>query len=60
MEGLIQVSCRKVNLGKTSYQVVCRKTREETGLHIVPIYLIMDKEFNCDLYIIDIEERISQ
>ncbi len=55
MEGLIQVSCKKVDLKETSYQVVCRKTREKTGLYIVSVYLIMDKEFNCNLYTTDIE-----
>ena len=60
MEGLIQVSCEKVDLEETSYQAVCRETREETGLHTAPVYLIMDKSFNCDLYIMDIEESIPQ
>ncbi len=39
---------------------VCRKIREETGLYIALIYLTTDKEFNCDLYITDIGERILQ
>ncbi len=60
MEGLIQVSCGKVNPEETSYQAVCRETREETGLHTVPVYLIMDKSFNCDLYTTNIGERMSQ
>ncbi len=60
MEGLIQVSCEKVDLGETSYQAVCRETREETGLHIAPVYFTMDKGFNYDLYITDIRERIPQ
>src|SRR6266498_4565168 len=60
MEGLIQVPCGKVNPGETSYQAVCREIREETGLHTAPIYLITDKGLNCDLYMMDIGERISQ
>ncbi len=60
MEGLIQVSCEKVDLGETSYQAVCRETREETGLHTAPVYLTTDKRFNCDLYTTDIGERIPQ
>ncbi len=60
MEGLIQVSCGKVDLGKTSYQAICRETREETGLHTAPVYLTIDKGFNCDLYTTDIGERKSQ
>src|SRR6266540_1262309 len=60
MKGLIQVPYEKVDPGETSYQVVCRETREETGLHTAPVYLITDKSFNCDLYTIDIGERIPQ
>ncbi len=60
MEGLIQVPCEKVDPGETSYQAVCRETREETGLHTVPVYLITDKSFNCDLYTTDIGERTPQ
>ena len=60
MEGLIQVPCGKVNLGKTSYQAVCREIRKEMGLYIASVYLITDKGFNCDLYITDIEERRPQ
>ncbi len=60
IEGLIQVSCGKVNSGETSYQAVCRETKEETGLYTASIYLTVDKGFNCDLYTIDIGERISQ
>ncbi len=60
IERLIQVLCRKVNPGKTSYQAVYRETREETSLYIVPVYLIMDKKFNCDLYITNIRKKISQ
>ena len=52
MEGLIQVSCEKVDPEETSYQAICRETREETGLHTASIYLITDKSFNCDLYCI--------
>ncbi len=55
---LIQVPCKKVDPGKTSYQAVCRETREETGLQTAPVYLTMDKGFNCDFYITDIGERI--
>jgi len=58
MEGLIQVPCGKVDPGETSYQAACRETRKETGLHTAPVYLITDKSFNCDLYTIDIGERI--
>jgi len=59
MKGLIQVPCRKIDIGETSYQVVCRETREEMSLHTAPIYLTIDKDFNYDLYITDIGERIS-
>ncbi len=60
MEGLIQIPCRKVDPKEISYQAVCRETREEMGLHIILVYLITDKSFNCDIYTIDIGERISQ
>ncbi len=60
MKGLIQVPCEKIDPGETSYQAVCRETREKTGLYTAPVYLITDKDFNCDLYITDIEERIPQ
>ncbi len=60
IEGLIQVPCGKVDSGETSYQVVCREIKEETGLHTAPVYLITDKSFNCDIYTTDIEERIPQ
>ncbi len=60
IEGLIQVPYGKVDLGEMSYQAVCKETREETGLHIVPVYLTIDKGFNCDLYITDIGERTLQ
>ncbi len=43
-----------------SYQAVCREIREETNLYTTPVYLTMDKGFNCDLYTTDIGERISQ
>ncbi len=46
--------------GETSYQAVCREIREETGLYTAPVYLTMNKDFNCNLYTIDIGERISQ
>ena len=60
MEGLIQVSCGKVDPEETSYQATCRKTREEMGLHTVLVYLTTDKSFNCDLYTMNIGERIPQ
>ncbi len=60
MEGLIQVPCGKVDPGETSYQAVCRETREETGLHTAPVYLTIDKGFDCDLYTTDIGERMPQ
>ena len=60
MEGLIQVPCEKVDPGETSYQAVCRETKEKMGLHTTLIYLTTDKEFNCDLYTTDIGEKISQ
>ena len=60
MEGLIQVSCKKVDLRETSYQAVYRETREETDLHTALIYLTTDKRFNCDLYTTDIGEKILQ
>ncbi len=59
IEGSIQVPCGKVDSGETSYQAVCRETKEETGLHIISVYLTTDKGFNCDIYITDIGERIS-
>ena len=30
------------------------------GLYIVSVYLTIDKGFNCDLYIMDIGERVPQ
>ena len=60
MKGLIQISCEKVDSGETSYQAVCRKTREEMGLHTAPVYLIINKGFNYDLYITNIGEKKSQ
>ena len=60
IEELIQVPCEKVDSEETSYQAVYRETREETGLHTVSVYLITDKDFNCDVYTMDIGERISQ
>src|SRR6266542_1398794 len=60
MKGLIQVSCKKVDLGEMFYQAVCRETREETGLHTALVYLTMNKSFDCDLYTTDIGERIPQ
>ncbi len=60
MKGLIQVSYGKVDPEETSYQAVCRETREETGLNIASVYLITDKSFNCDLYTTDIGEKILQ
>ena len=57
MEGLIQVSCGKVNSGETSYQAVIRETVEETGLISTPKYLCKDDRFNCDLYTTDIGDR---
>ncbi len=60
MEGLIQVPYRKVDSEETSYQAVCRETREEMELHTAPVYLITDKGFNYDLYTTNIGERISQ
>src|SRR6266498_2192262 len=60
MEGLIQVPCEKVDSGETSYQAVCRETREVTGLYTAPVYLITDKGFNCDIYITDIGKRTPQ
>src|SRR6266542_805001 len=58
IEGLIQVSCGKVDPGETFYQTACKETREETGLYTASVYLITDKSFNCDLYTTDIGERI--
>ncbi len=43
MEGLIQVSCGKVDKGKTLYQAVCRETREEMGLYTALKYLTKDE-----------------
>ncbi len=37
-----------------------RETRKEMGLHTALVYLITDRGFNCDLYTIDIRERIPQ
>src|SRR6266498_1795560 len=60
IKGLIQVPCGKVNSEETSYQAVCRKTREEMGLHTAPVYLTTDKGFNCNLYTTDIGKRTPQ
>jgi len=60
MKGLIQISCEKVDPKETSYQAVCKETREEIGLYMTLIYLITDKGFNCNLYTTDIEKRIFQ
>jgi len=60
MEGLIQVSCGKIDLGEIFYQTVCREIREKMGLHIALVYFTINKGFNCDLYTINIGERISQ
>src|SRR6266498_862062 len=57
MEGLIQVSCRKVDLEETSYQAVIRETIEETGLTSALKYLCKDDRFNCDLYTTNIGDR---
>src|SRR6266542_5071025 len=57
MEGLIQVSCGKVDLGETSYQAVIRETVEETGLTSALKYLCKDDRFTCDLYTTNIEDR---
>jgi len=57
MEGLIQVSCGKVDPGKTSYQAVIRETIEEAGLTSASKYLCKDDRFNCDLYTTDIRDR---
>ncbi len=59
MGRLIQVLYGKVNLKKISYQAICREIRKEIGLHIALVYFTIDKNFNCDLYITDIEKRIS-
>ncbi len=60
IEGLIQVSCEKVNPGETSYQAVIRETVEETGLTSALKYLCKDDRFNCDLYTTDIGDRKSE
>ncbi len=60
MKRLIQVPYGKVNSRKTSYQAICKETKKEIGLYTIPVYLITDKDFNCDLYTIDIGERILQ
>ncbi len=60
MEELIQVLYGKVDPGETSYQAVCKEIKEEMRLHITPVYLIINKGFNYDLYITDIGERIPQ
>ncbi len=59
MEGLIQVPYEKVDSGETSYQAVYKETKEETGLHMEPVYLTMDKGFNYDLYTTDRRKDIS-
>ena len=46
MEGLIQVSCEKTEKGETSYQAVCKETREEMGLYTALKYLTKDDRFN--------------
>jgi len=60
LEGLIQVLCEKIDLEEISYQMIYREIRKEIGLYIVLIYIITDKGFNCDFYIIDMRERIPQ
>ena len=60
MERLIQVPCEKVDLRKTSYQVICKETRKEIRFCIVPVYLTMDKGFNYNLFTTNIKKRISQ
>src|SRR6266540_2505329 len=60
IEGLIQVPCEKVDPGEISYQAVYRETREEIGLYTILVYLTIDKDFNCDLYITDIGKEIPQ
>src|SRR6266498_163279 len=57
MEGLIQVSCRKVDLEETSYQAIIRETIEKTGLTSALKYLCKDDRFNCDLYTTNIGDR---
>ena len=56
IKGLIQMPCGKPEKGETSYQTVCRETREEMGLYTIPKYLIKDDRFNCDIYTTDITE----
>ena|SRR6266540_6722775 len=56
IEGLIQVSCEKMEKKETSYQAVYRETREETELHTALKYLTKDNRFNCDIYTTDITE----
>ena len=58
MKGLIQVPCGKVDSKETSYQAICRETREETDLYTASVYLTTDKGFNCDFYITNIGIRI--
>ena len=60
MEGLIQIPYGKVDPGEISYQAVCKETRKEIGLYTALVYLTIDKEFNCDLYITNIRKRILQ
>ncbi len=57
MEGLIQVPCRKVDPGETSYQAVIRETVEETEMTSASKYLYKDDRFNCDLYTTNIGDR---
>ncbi len=60
MKRLIQILCKKVDIGKISYQAVYREIKKKMGLHTILVYFIIDKGFNCNLYITDIGERIFQ
>ncbi len=55
---LIQVSYRKVDLRETFYQIMYREIRKKIELYTILIYLNINKDFNYDLYTMNIEKRI--
>ena len=60
IEELIQVPCEKVEKEETSYQAVCKETREETELHTALKYFTKDDRFNCDLYTTNITTTVDR
>src|ERR1044072_6695436 len=56
MKGKLQTPCGKVEEGKTSWMAAVRELEEETGIK-GPImeYWGTDKQFNCDIYLYQLE-----